>query len=189
MSRLQSICVIFLSRCLICQSLPSWSRTWTHLESGPTITSPSYTRTLPSLKPWTFSWKDECLPCPWWTSQVCVPSHTCYLLRVECVLAAQLCLTLCDPMDCSPPGPSIHEVLQARILEWVAIPCSRGSSWPTYRTWVSCIAGTREAPLRVKVLLNDLAYQISGEKENLDQGALRVIRIMFSMKIWFHICF
>ena len=45
-----------------------------------------------------------------------------------CVLAAQLCLTLCDPMDCSPPGPSIHEVLQARILEWVAISFSRGSS-------------------------------------------------------------
>ena len=37
----------------------------------------------------------------------------------------QSCLTLCDPMDCSPPGSSIHRVLQARILEWVAMPSSR----------------------------------------------------------------
>ena len=47
-----------------------------------------------------------------------------------CVLIAQLCPTLCDPMDCSPPGPSVHGVLQARILEWVAIPSSRGSPQP-----------------------------------------------------------
>ena len=41
---------------------------------------------------------------------------------------AQLCLTLCDPMDCSPPGSPVHGVLQARILEWVAIPFSKGYS-------------------------------------------------------------
>ena len=40
----------------------------------------------------------------------------------------QLCLTLCDLMDCSPPAFSVHGILQARILEWVAIPFSRGSS-------------------------------------------------------------
>ena len=38
-----------------------------------------------------------------------------------CVLVAQLCLTLCDPMDCSPPGSSVHGILQARRLEWVII--------------------------------------------------------------------
>ena len=43
---------------------------------------------------------------------------------------AQSCSTLCDPVDCSPPGSSIHGILQARILEWVAIPFSRGSSRP-----------------------------------------------------------
>ena len=43
---------------------------------------------------------------------------------------AQLCLTLCDPMDCSLPGSSIHGIFQARILEWVAISFSRGSSQP-----------------------------------------------------------
>ena len=65
---------------------------------------------------------------------------------------AQLCLTLCDPMDYSPPGSSIHGIFQARVLEWVAISFSRGSSWPRDRTWVSHIAGrhftiwaTREA--------------------------------------------
>ena len=46
------------------------------------------------------------------------------------VLVAQSCPTLCDPMDCSPPGSSVLGIFQARILEWVAIPLSRGSSWP-----------------------------------------------------------
>ena len=44
------------------------------------------------------------------------------------VLVAQLCLTLCNPMDCSPPGSSVHEILQARILDWVAISFSRRCS-------------------------------------------------------------
>ena len=51
------------------------------------------------------------------------------------------CLTLCEPMDCSLQGSSVHGISQARILEWVAIPFSRGSSWPKDWTWVSCIAG------------------------------------------------
>ena len=51
----------------------------------------------------------------------------------------QSCLTLCDPMDHSPPGSSVHEILQARILEWVAMPSSRGSSWPRDWTWVSYV--------------------------------------------------
>ena len=50
---------------------------------------------------------------------------------------AQSCLTLCDPLDCSLPGFSIHGILQARILEWVTISFSRGSSRPGDRTWVS----------------------------------------------------
>ena len=57
---------------------------------------------------------------------------------------AQLCLTLCDSTDCSPPGSSVHGILQARILEWVAIPFSRGSSQPRDQTpvaYASCIIG------------------------------------------------
>ena len=57
------------------------------------------------------------------------------------VLVAQLCLTLCHPMDCSPPGSSVHGILQARILEWVAILLSRGSYQPRDQTQVSCITG------------------------------------------------
>ena len=57
------------------------------------------------------------------------------------MLVAQSCLTLCDPMNCSPPGSSICGILQAGILEWVAIPFSRGSSWPRDQTLVSCIRG------------------------------------------------
>ena len=57
------------------------------------------------------------------------------------VLFAQLCPTLCGPVDCSPPGSSVHGILQARILEWVAIPFSRGSSQPRDQTWISRIEG------------------------------------------------
>ena len=49
-------------------------------------------------------------------------------------ICAQSCSTLCDPMDCSPPGSCVHGILQARILEWVAISSSRGTSWPRKRT-------------------------------------------------------
>ena len=60
-----------------------------------------------------------------------------------CVLCVShsVILQLCNPMDCSPPGSSVHGVLQARILVWVAISFSRGSSPPRSGTWVSCIAG------------------------------------------------
>ena len=74
-----------------------------------------------------------------------------YAIRV---LVAQSCPTLCNARDCSPPGSSVHGILQARVLEWAAIPFSRGSSWPRNRTWVSYVAGrfftvwaTREAHL------------------------------------------
>ena len=80
-----------------------------------------------------------------------------YSLPILCpesvkVLVAQLCPTLCDPLDYSLPGSSVHGISQVRILEWVAISFSRESSWPRDRTHVSCIAGrlftiwaTREA--------------------------------------------
>ena len=63
---------------------------------------------------------------------------------------------LCDPMDCSLPGSSVYAILQVRILEWVAISFSRGSSPPRNRTRVSCTAGRfftnwamREAPIKI----------------------------------------
>ena len=63
-----------------------------------------------------------------------------------CAQSLQSCLTLCSPMDCSPLGSSVHGILQARILEWVAKPSPRGLSQPRDWTWVCCITG--------KLLLN-----------------------------------
>ena len=70
------------------------------------------------------------------------------------VLVIQLCPTLCNPIDCSPPGSSVHGIFQARILEWVVMPFSRVSSWPRGQTQVSCIVrrfftiwATREAQI------------------------------------------
>ena len=62
----------------------------------------------------------------------------------------QSCQTLCNPMDCSLPGSSVHNILQARILDWVAIPFSRGSSWPRDQTcisYISCIGSRVLYPL------------------------------------------
>ena len=67
-------------------------------------------------------------------------TRTCDAFRVV-VLVAQLCPTLCDPIDCSPPASSVHGTLQAGILEWVAIPFSRGPSPLRDRTQISCTAG------------------------------------------------
>ena len=58
-----------------------------------------------------------------------------------CGLAAKSCLTLCDPMDCNPPGSSVHGISQAKILEWVAISFCRGSSQPRDQTQIPCVWG------------------------------------------------
>ena len=63
--------------------------------------------------------------------------HTCVCVCV-CV-CVQSCLTLCNSMDCGLPGSSVHGIFQARILEWVAISSSRGSSQPREWTHVSCV--------------------------------------------------
>ena len=93
-------------------------------------------------------------PCsPYWSA---VPhwkgkENLCWLLRVLrrsghraycCCSVAKPRPSHWDPMDCGPPGSSDHGVLQARILEWVAIPFSRGSSRPRDQTPVSCVAGS-----------------------------------------------
>ena len=83
----------------------------------------------------------------WWQSQMMTNLMTePWACRSEAwgewtlknVLVAHLCLTLCNPMG--PPGSSVHEILQARILEWVAIPFSGGFSQPRNPSRVSCIA-------------------------------------------------
>ena len=65
------------------------------------------------------------------------------LLQIHIYAAAaksfQSCPTLSNPMDCGPPGSSVHGILQARILDWVALPSSRGSSLPKVQTHISYI--------------------------------------------------
>ena len=72
------------------------------------------------------------------------------------VLVTQLFLTLCDPMDCSLPGSSIHGMLQVRTLEWVAMLSSRRSSQPRDQTWVSCIGRRILYPLSQWISPNQL---------------------------------
>ena len=77
-----------------------------------------------------------------------IPLHYClihqtgflrqHVLEIVCPIVKS-CLTLGDPTDYSPPGSSVHGIFQARILEWVAISFSRGSSWPRVQTCISCI--------------------------------------------------
>ena len=59
---------------------------------------------------------------------------------VPFIVGAESCSTLCNPIDCRPPGSSVHGISQARILEWVAISFSRGSSWSRDWTHVACVS-------------------------------------------------
>ena len=99
--------------------------------------------------------------------------HSLYSNGVNEVIVAQSFPTLWDPMDCSPPGFSVHGILHTRILEWVAIHFSRGSSQPRDQTRVSCIAGrfftiwtTRDAPINSNRQIPDLKIQSAGNRKN-----------------------
>ena len=69
-------------------------------------------------------------------------SLTLHHIMCTCVKSLQFCHTLCDPVDCSLPGFSVCGILQAKILEWVAMPSSRESSWPRDRTHISVVSVT-----------------------------------------------
>ena len=75
---------------------------------------------------------------PWFSEGVIVFQYMLAESEVN-----QSCPTLCTPVDCSLLGCSVHGILQARVLEWIAISFSRGSSRPRDRTWVSHIGGRR----------------------------------------------
>ena len=76
---------------------------------------------------------------------------------------AQLCPTLCDPMDCSLPGTSVHGILQARILEWVAFPSFRGSSQLRNQTQVS------------ELQADSLLPEPPGKPKNVGVGSLSLL--------------
>ena len=73
----------------------------------------------------------------WISTSVIIRRLVVLLWLGVCVKSLQSCPTLCDPMNCSPPGSFVHGILQARILEWVAVFSSRGSSKPQDRTRLS----------------------------------------------------
>ena len=84
----------------------------------------------------------------------------------------------CDPTDCTPPGPSAHGILQARTLEWAAMPSSRGSSQPRDRTHLSCIAGgffSASPPGKPKVQRKESKNKLR-RKENVCLKAIRAAR-------------
>ena len=79
-----------------------------------------------------------------WKQPKCPSTNEWIKIWCACMRAKslQLCASVCNPMDCSLPGSSVHGILQARILEWVAVPSSKGSFRPrdrTYVSYVSCI--------------------------------------------------
>ena len=76
------------------------------------------------------------LPC---SGIICIFILSLCVCVCVCVVP-QLCLTLCDPLDCSTPGSFVHGILWARILECVALPSSRESSWPRNWTRNSCVS-------------------------------------------------
>ena len=97
------------------------------------------------------------------------------------VLVSQLCPTLCNSIDCSPPGSSVHRILQSKIPEWITIPFSRGYFHPRHWTWSFCIAGryfiiwgTKEAHICHIYTYNSICYihvNVNRKflKENLEQ--------------------
>ena len=95
--------------------------------------------------------------------------HGIWVCVYVCVLVFQSCLTFCNPMDCSPPGSSVHCILQARILKWVAIPFSRGSSWmypglPHYRQILYCLS--HQGSLSGYKTVNKCPFKIMFEKNS-----------------------
>ena len=119
---------------------------------GPFVSSTG----IPTASLWHLSQKQLfCIFCLW----------SCFSLN-ECCFHLSVCLywikifTLCDPMDCSLPGSSVHGIFQARILGWIGISFFRLSSQTRDQTWVSCIRGgdftvwaSREAPFMMKYLI------------------------------------
>ena len=95
-------------------------------------------------------------------------SQTLCVLKV---LVPQSCLTLCNPMDWSIRGSSIHGILQARILQWVAIRFPRGYSRPRDQTQVSCIAGTKGGKIEA---VTDFLFL--GSKSTVDGDCSQEIR-------------
>ena len=91
----------------------------------------------PGIEPKDFTAVKVSSPNRWTTREFPI----CFLCACVHAKSLQSCLTVCDPMDSNPQGPSVHGILQARILEWVTMPSSKGFSWPRDGTQVFCLVG------------------------------------------------
>ena len=119
------------------------------------------------------------------------------------VKVIQSFLTLCDPMNCSPSCSSVHGILQARIVEWVAMPSSRGSCWPRDRTQVSCMYGnslrfvlffTPTSNMRVPISPHYNKVCCQSDKEIISQCSfilhfLSIVRGQASARLFKDLCF
>ena len=98
------------------------------------------------------------------SDKVCEKNHerrVLYMVKKESESeVAQSCPTLCDPMDCNLSGSSVHGIFQARVLEWIAISFSKGSSQPRNRTQVSRIAGRPFTVWATFVILKVYTYMV-----------------------------
>ena len=119
------------------------------------------------------------------------PCVKCSHLLLKWSEVAQSCPTLCNPMDCILPGSSIHGIFQARVLEWVTISFSRGSSRPQDRTEVSRIAGRRFTVWDTREAKCLIPFQPQAQARcHLDQveGWMRLLRCGSSKalsQVWF----
>ena len=117
---------------------------------------------------------------------------TSIYVHAACTVA-QPCLTLCDPIDCNLPGSSLHGILQARILEWVAISSSRGSSWPRDRTHMSWYLLHRQrSSLPLSYLGSPLHFtsnqkRVKNNNINNNNGVPLYIHQIGKNQVWQHV--
>ena len=141
------------------------------------------------------SWclKVGCLAVLKWSSTGS-PTHTSSLFICECgvhfsvcihmCLVTQSCPNLCNPMDCSLPGSSIHGIILARILEQVAISFSRGSSQLRDQTWVSQIAGRLSTVWATREFYPFTKWLVKSHRSFLVLGQ-ELIKLLLKILVWF----
>ena len=163
-----------------CEELTHWKRPWCweRWKAGGEEDDRGWDSWMASLTQWTWVWASS--GSWWWMGKPGVLQSMglqrvrhnwvteLSLMKYESEVA-QLCPTLCDPMDCSPPGSSIHGILWARILEWVAISFSRGSSWPRDQTQVALQADTltSEPPGKPSIICKNTKWLCCTHETNI----------------------
>ena len=141
----------------------------------------SYFRRQRGIPWWSSGWDSVLsLPRAWVLSQVGKLRSCKLYMRAK---SLQSCLTLCDPMEYSLPGSSVHGILQARVLEWVAMPSSRGSSQPRGWTQVSCIG--RSGFFTASTTWEAVLAAKKKENEETERACLRKINKEIMVKPWF----